>query len=45
LIFIFSRTLCIRKDIRWLPEAREEYKRELERIRVQNMHLIDETIV
>jgi hypothetical protein len=44
-IFLFSSTFCIRKDIKWLPEASEEYKRERERLRVRNMHLIDETIV
>ena len=32
-IFLFSSTFCIRKDIKWLPEASEEYKREQKRNR------------
>ena len=40
-IFLFSRTFCIRKDIKWLPEASEEYKRERNRETV----VINESIV
>jgi hypothetical protein len=29
IIFLISKTLCIRKDIKWLPEASEAYKKEL----------------
>jgi len=28
LIFMFSRLFCIRKNIKWIPEASEEYKKE-----------------
>ena len=32
LIFTIARVICIRKDVKWLPEASEEYKREMEKI-------------
>ena len=32
LIFTIARVICIRKDVKWLPEASEEYKREMEAI-------------
>ena len=28
-IFLISKTFCIRKDIKWLPEASDAYKKEL----------------
>lgn len=40
-IFLFSRVFCIRKDIKWLPEASEEYKRERDR----ENEVINESIV
>jgi hypothetical protein len=32
LIFTIARVICIRKDVKWIPEASEEYKREMEKI-------------
>jgi hypothetical protein len=32
LIFTIARVICIRKDVKWIPEASEEYKREMEEI-------------
>lgn len=32
IIFLISKTLCIRKDIKWLPEASDAYRKDRERL-------------
>jgi hypothetical protein len=45
LIFIFCKFLCIRKEIKWLPEASQEYKKEKMKLEKRSNQTFSETNV